>query len=272
MSNILITGTKGFIGQNLKDILIQNHNIIEINEDIFDFTDWDKKILYILNYNKPNVIYHVGACSDTLEHNVNYMMKLNFESTKLLVDWSMKNSSKIIYSSSAANYGVNNSFPSNLYGWSKYVSEQYVISSNGIALRYFNVYGPKENHKKRMASVAYNSYSKFKNGNIVKLFPKKPMRDFVYVKDVIEANLHASINYDKLNRNYYDVGFGESRTFEDVLNILGIPYEYYEESEIPVGYQFYTCSNKNKWMEGWTPKYNLEDGLIDYKSYLELSI
>lgn len=273
MTKILLTGSKGFIGQNLKiELIKQGFDVLEINEDIFLSKGWKVDLLLLLIRNKPEVIFHVGACSDTLEKDVNYMMTLNFEFTKILVDWSLQNDSKLIYSSSAASYGENNLYPSNLYGWSKYVAEQYVISNNGIGLRYFNVYGPKEEHKGKMASVAYQSYVKNMIGEECKLFPKKPTRDFVYVKDIVSANLYAFLNYDKLNRSYYDVGSGESRSFEDILNILGIPYTYYEEKMIPEGYQFFTCSDKNKWMTGWEPEYNLEKGLYDYEGYLKLLI
>jgi ADP-L-glycero-D-manno-heptose 6-epimerase len=273
MTKVLLTGSKGFIGQNLKvDLIGQGFDVIEINEDIFGSKQWKTDLLLELNRSKPFAIFHVGACSDTLEKDVNYMMILNFEFTKMLVDWSLQNDSKLIYSSSAASYGENNLHPSNLYGWSKYVAEQYVTSNNGIALRYFNVYGPKEEHKGKMASIAYQSYVKNINGEECKLFPKKPTRDFVYVKDVVSANIFAFMNYTNLNKKYYDVGSGESRSFEDVLDNLGISYTYHDEKLIPNGYQFFTCSNKDKWMTGWKPEYKIENGLKDYKDYLELSI
>ena len=273
LRKVLLTGSKGFIGQNIKiELIKQGFDVSEINEDIFLSKGWKVGLLNQLIRIKPEVIFHVGACSDTLEKDVNYMMVLNFEFTKLLVDWSLQNDSKLIYSSSAASYGENNLHPSNLYGWSKYVAEQYVISNNGIGLRYFNVYGPKEEHKGKMASLAYQSYVKNMNGEECKLFPKKPTRDFVYVKDIISANMFAFNNYFNLNKKYYDVGSGESRSFEDVLDNLNIPYTYHDEKMIPQGYQFFTCSDKDKWMTGWKPEYNLEKGLEDYKSYLELSI
>jgi ADP-L-glycero-D-manno-heptose 6-epimerase len=271
MKTILITGTKGFIGNNLlKELKNQgNEIIIEVNEDIFDFENWEYELINILVSNRPDVIYHVGACSNTLEQDVNYMMKLNFEFTKILVDWSEKYKCKLIYSSSAANYGQNEKHPSNLYGWSKYVAEQYVISKNGIALRYFNVYGPGEEKKGPMASVAYQSFITKKNENkIWQLFPQKPKRDFVYVKDVVSANLFAEKNYVKLNKNWYEVGAGEARTFEEVLECMGILYSYHDESKIPLGYQFYTCSKRERWMSGWTPKYNIKTGLKEYNDYL----
>ena len=122
-----------------------------------------------MNY---DAVFHVGACSDTLETNVDYMMTRNYESTKIIMDWCVKNNKPMIYSSSAANYGTNNLYPSNLYGWSKYVGEGYVISNGGIALRYFNVYGPGEEDKGKMASVAYQMFIKNTKGEKITLFPK----------------------------------------------------------------------------------------------------
>jgi len=274
MKTILVTGSRGFIGRNLVQTLKEKGEeiIIEINEDIFDLEDWDFETLKILDENKPNVIYHVGACSNTLEQDVNFMMKLNFQFSKILVDWSVDNNSKLIYSSSAANYGQNEKYPSNLYGWSKYVAEQYVVSNNGIGLRYFNVYGHGEENKGSMSSVAYQSFVKKQEGKTWQLFPKKPTRDFVYIKDIISANIYAEKNYTKLNKNWYEVGCGESRSFEDVLDCIGVSYTYHDESKIPKGYQFYTCSNKEKWMPGWYPNYMIEGGLKEYKDYLLLSM
>lgn len=275
MKTILLTGSKGFIGKNLMNQLRENGEeiIIEVNEDIFDSDNWYEDLLNLLITNQPQVIYHVGACSNTLEQDVNYMMKLNFEFTKLLVDWSKITNSKLIYSSSAANYGQNDRYPSNLYGWSKYVAEQYVISNNGIALRYFNVYGPGEENKGVMSSVAYQSFmKKIEEGKSWKLFPKKPTRDFVYIKDVVSANLYAEKNYKNLNRNWYEVGSGQSRLFEEILDCMGVLYFYHDESVIPKGYQFYTCSNEKKWMDGWFPEFTIEKGAKEYKNYLLLSM
>ena len=174
----------------------------------------------------------------------------------------------IIYSSSAANYGINNEHPSNLYGWSKYVSEDFVNSKNGVSLRYFNVYGPGEEHKGPMSSVAYQSYVKSKNNIEVSLFPKKPKRDFVYVKDIISANIFAMNNNENLKGRYYEVGSGNARTFEDVLNLMSIKFNYLDSNSIPTGYQFFTESNFRKWMPGWKPNWSLEKGIEEYKKIL----
>jgi len=267
MKKVIITGTKGFIGSNLMKSLDLAFDIIEINEDIFNSVSWKDELTKHF-WLDIHAVFHVGACSDTLETDVNYMMLLNYEFTKHLTDLCSVKKIPIIYSSSAANYGINNDYPSNLYGWSKYVAEDYVISKGGIALRYFNVYGPGEEKKGRMSSVAYQMFIKNKNKEEIKLFPKKPTRDFVYIKDVIESNLFALEHFNDLNGKYYEVGSGESRLFEDVLNIMGIDFSYHNDNIIPEGYQFYTCSDKSKWMSNWLPKCNLEKGINDYKKYL----
>jgi len=257
---VLITGTNGFIGSNLKKHF---DSLIEINEDILNHGAWYISLKQKLATEKPEAVFHVGACSNTLEQDVNYMMTRNFEFTKILTDWCKENNIPLIYSSSAASYGINSRYPSNLYGWSKYTAEQYVISNRGIALRYFNVYGPGEEHKGIMSSMVYRM---FKAGSF-KLFPGVPKRDFIYVDDVVLANLHALAHYQDLLGKKYDVGLGEANTFEYIADILGVSYTYHDESAIPEGYQFYTCSSSSDWMPGWAPQYSIKTTLELCKTY-----
>ena len=267
MKKVIITGTKGFIGGNLKNKISSEFEILEINEDIFDLHNWQTEIEKIVRESKASVFFHVGACSNTLETDVNYMMSRNFESTKVVSDVCRETHIPLIFSSSAAIYGDGKS-PLNLYAWSKLTAESYVIKNWGIALRYFNVYGPGEDHKGKMSSVAYQMFNKNKKGEEIKLFPGNPKRDFVYVEDVVSANIHAYKNYNILGDDWYDVGSGEARSFEDVLDILEIKYTHTPEYFIPKGYQFYTKSNKSKWLPFWKPKYVLEKGLEEYKTCL----
>jgi ADP-L-glycero-D-manno-heptose 6-epimerase len=267
MEKIIITGTDGFIGSNLKKRLESKYEIIEINEDIFKTSNWREEVSKYF-WTEIRGVFHIGACSNTLETDVNYIMLVNYEFTKHLTDLCISKNVPIIYSSSAANYGTNNQHPSNLYGWSKYTAEDYSISRGGIGLRYFNVYGPGEEKKGKMASVAYQMTIAHREGKDIKLFPKNPRRDFVYVEDVVSANIHALDNYEILSGKYYEVGSGEARTFEDVLDTLKISFTHHPEDSIPAGYQFYTCSNREKWMPGWTPKHNIEEGISKYYSYL----
>jgi len=273
MIKILITGYKGFIGQNLKKTLSLDKTYEIIGLDSEYFTDgfyWKNKLKNFLNDINPHIIFHVGACTDTLETDVNIMMNKNYESTKIISDFSKLKNISLIYSSSAACYGSGRGYPTNLYGWSKYVSEQYVINNGGLALRYFNVYGPHEEHKKdKMSSIAFQMYINNLNKFPIKLFPGFPKRDFVYVDDVISANIYALNDYINLRGKFYDVGVGESRLFEDVLQLMNIDFKHDKSSKIPKGYQFYTCADPYKFMDGWAPRYPLEKGIKLYKEYLD---
>jgi ADP-L-glycero-D-manno-heptose 6-epimerase len=267
---LLVTGSSGFVGRNLVSALKAEFLKVEgFDDNNLIAKDWKNSLIDKLNSINPSTIFHVGACSNTLEQNVQYMMIHNYESTKVITDWCLSHNRQIIFSSSAANYGESGLYPSNLYGWSKYVAEDYVIKSGGVALRYFNVYGPGEEDKGIMASFLYQSYLKNKSKEIIYLFPGNPIRDFVYIKDVLFANLYAKQNFNKLRGRYFEVSTGISSSFEEVLKIFGLPYEYSEVKQIPAGYQFYTCGDSAKWMRGWIPEYNLNQGIAEYKSYLE---
>lgn len=269
MNKVLVTGSRGFIGKNLSKYLAHlGHNVELIDSEYFEDSEWKTSLFIFLEKCNPRAIFHVGACSNTLETDVQLMMERNYESTKLISNWCTENDRRLVYSSSAANYGVNGHYPSNLYGWSKYVAEDYVCKNGGISLRYFNVFGPGEESKGVMSSFLYQAYVNKNNGKRVLLFPGKPSRDFVYIKDVVRANVYALENFSKLAGGFFDVATGVSSPFEDVLNLAGIEFSYAEELQIPVGYQFYTCGDSAKWMQGWKPDYSLEQGVIDYLNYL----
>ena len=269
---LLVTGSSGFIGRNLFNMLSSTSSNVEILEDDYlNTTSWGSILINHLDTINPSTVFHVGACSNTLEQNVQYMMIRNYESTKIISKWCKSNNCQMIFSSSAAIYGDSGEYPSNLYGWRKYVSEDYVIQNGGLALRYFNVYGPGEQDKGNMSSFVYQSFIKHKSNERILLFPGNPKRDFIYIDDVISANIHAMQNYQKLAGNFFEVSTGEAFTFEDLLSIFGLSFEYTELSEIPSGYQFNTCGDKSKWMPGWKPKFSLYDGLTKYKSFLNLA-
>lgn len=269
MTTVLVTGSKGFIGRRLVSALREIGFTVEtLDDEYFAEKDWHSALHSRLELKHPECIFHVGACSDTLEQDVQHMMTRNFESTKIISDWCLRNNSALIYSSSAANYGIHGSYPANLYGWSKYVGEQYVIKSQGIALRYFNVFGPGEEDKGKMSSFIYQAFVKNLNSSQVLLFPNEPRRDFVYIEDVVSANIHAFTNYGSLKKEFYEVSTGVASTFEEMLQHFGIQFTYADESTIPEGYQFYTCGNKDRWMYGWSPKYSLTQGLRTYQEYL----
>jgi len=271
--NILVTGHNGFIGSNLKKALLdRGHEVFGIDESIFDEIDWRDKLDEVLTNIQPSFIFHVGACTNTLEDNINLVMSRNFDFTYGLSLWSQAYNTPIIYSSSASIYG-SGSNNLNLYGWSKYAGESLVTMCNGVSLRYFNVYGPGEEHKGKMASMFYQAWDNHVNGRMTYLFGTTPTRDFVYIDDVVEANLYAMEFYHFFKGKVFDVGTGVSRPFEHGLGIMNIPFEYHGyDVKLPSNYQFYTKASEHKFMTNWMPKFTLEEGLSKYTKYLNNKI
>ena len=267
---ILVTGSEGFIGGQLCQALRRAGHSFEV----YDAKYVEPSNLALSTHNLlqnfcPSIIFHVGANSNTLDNDVTEVMVRNFIGTDIISSWASENGANLIYSSSAASYGIHGEFPSNLYGWSKFTAERLVVERNGIALRYFNVYGPGEQEKGAMASFAYQAHVKHTSQEVVRLFPGAPTRDFVHVSDVVSANFFAAMNFNELKGRWFDVGTGLSSSFESVLTLLGISWEYHSESEVPEGYQRFTLARPEKFMPGWTPTVTLKQGLLDYKNYLE---
>jgi len=266
---ILLTGCEGFIGKSLNTTLMKHPDVTSVvgmEKDYMNYKGWQPALFKAVSL--CDVVLHVGAISDTMLKDPNEMMKYNYEFSRELFDIAQINDKPVVYSSSAANTG-DNGLPSNIYGWSKYVTEQYGIAKNDfkfIGLRYFNVYGPGESHKGKMASVAHQAHLRGE----FKLFDGKPQRDFVYIDDVVDATIYPIFN--DVARGVYEVGSGEARSFEDVLELMDIPFEYWHKNNTPKGYQFYTKSSEIKFMSGWKPKYNLEKGIKKYKEYLNESM
>ena len=263
MKRVLLTGQEGFIGKSVYKFLSSKKDLetVVINKSYFDNPNWKKDLDELIK--KIDTILHVGANSNTLNNNVEYVMFYNYYVSKAIFDSASKYKKPVVYSSSAACEGVSG-YPSNLYGWSKYISEQYGLKNNEkfIALRYFNVYGQGEEHKKNMSSIAYQA---FKNKEF-NLFPNNPKRDFVYIEDVVSATTHSI--YTEIESGMYHVGSGVSRSFEDVLNFMNIDYKYLEEEDIPAGYQFHTQADEKLFQPGWVPRFDLESGLKKYREYL----
>jgi ADP-L-glycero-D-manno-heptose 6-epimerase len=268
----LVTGHEGFIGKalfkKLQKITSVNDAVIGYDDNSFSF--YGKPLFFKLHKflydQKPDVIFHVGACSDTQQQDINKMMQLNLEATNILIEYCRLHGATMIYSSSAACYGTH-VLPNTLYGWSKYAGEKLTEAIGGVSLRYFNVYGHDESHKGKMASVAYQAYNKSE----FLLFPKNPKRDFIYINDVVSANIHALENYDNLSGGVYDVATCVHRSFEDIMDIIGVNYKYHPESAIPENYQFETCANPVYLMKDWYAKYNLEQGMEEYLKILSSS-
>lgn len=253
MSNrIIVTGAAGFIGSNLvralnargyKDVIAVDHlkrgekfqNLLSL--DLADFID--KKDFYTRfrtgEFDDVEAIFHQGACSDTMEHDGSYMMANNYETSRLLLERCGMKGTRLIYASSAATYGASKKFvedpafekPLNVYGYSKLLFDRIVRKSlpdrraQLVGLRYFNVYGPHEQHKSRMASVAYHNYQQFISEKRVKIFGAygdcaagEQKRDFLFVEDAVAVNLWFFDHPEK--SGVFNLGSGEARPFNDV--------------------------------------------------------
>ena len=253
--NILLTGHKGFIGSNLHQKLTElGHRVTGIEKSFEG--GLVRRVLAV------DLIFHVGAISDTSLLDSSEMLKYNYLFSKQLFDLAQRYKKKVIYSSSAACLGDGDGAPNNIYGWSKLLAEDYGMAKcdEFVSLRYFNVYGPGEQHKGKMASVAYQAWEK----EFFSLFPTCPKRDFVYIDDVIDANLHAAT----AKKGVYEVGYGEARTFESLLDGMGVVYTHCDPVEIPPWYQHHTCAEKDKRLLGWIPKFDVESGTKKYKEHL----
>lgn len=254
----IVTGGAGFIGSNIVHTLneIDRRDILVVDDltdgtkfknladnAILDYQDRDAFLIDILANKKfpekIDAIFHEGACSATTEWNGKYMMDNNFQYSKALLHYCLDHGIPYIYASSAATYGANikfaekseNELPLNVYGYSKLLFDQYVrrylpkAKSQIVGLRYFNVYGPREQHKGSMASVAFHLNNQIQQNANVKLFEGcdhydngEQRRDFVYVGDVADVNLWLWQN-PKVS-GIYNLGTGRSQTFNDVANAV----------------------------------------------------
>lgn len=267
--NFLVTGTKGFIGKAVTNQLSQDkHDVIEL-DDILAVDGWKNIVESILKRKKFDGVFHIGACSDTQNYDIGYVGPRNIEFTFFLSDVCAELNIPLIFSSSASVYGNKNK-PETLYAWSKYIGEKYVLKNGGVALRYFNVYGYNESHKGNMASFLYQAITLKKQKKPIIIFPNKPTRDFVYIKDVVSANLSALESFESIKGNYFDVGTGTSHSYEELLSLAKLEiHSYANQSLIPNNYQYHTCANKDKFLPNWKPKWSLEDGIIDYLKTLK---
>ena len=257
---IVVTGGAGFIGSNIvrglnkqgiKDILVVDDltdgtkfaNLVDL--DIVDYIDKDEFVISdkIGKSFEIEAIFHQGACSSTTEWNGKFMMENNYNYSKILLDYCLEQSIPFLYASSAATYGgrTNNFIeerayekPLNVYGYSKFLFDQYVrqklphAKSQVCGFRYFNVYGPHENHKGNMASVAFHLNNQIKNGEKPKLFKGSEnfKRDFIYVDDVVDVNLWFWKN--KIS-GIFNCGTGRAESFQSVANAV---LNYHQTNEI----------------------------------------
>lgn len=250
---IIVTGGAGFIGANIVaslnargigevivvDDLAQADKFRNLTDcEIADYID-KRDFLQLLrgsaSRQRIKAVLHQGACSDTTESNGAFMMENNFEYSKAVLHYCQARKIPLIYASSAAVYGASKVFredraceaPLNVYGYSKFLFDQYVRrvlpkkTAQIVGLRYFNVYGDREQHKGRMASVAFHHFNQFRATGKVRLFEGwdgygagEQRRDFISVEDVAAVNLFF-LDHPKRS-GIYNVGTGRSQTFNDV--------------------------------------------------------
>lgn len=268
---IVVTGGAGFIGANIvKALNARGRNDVMVVDDLrdgtkfvnladctlADYLDKDDFLARVksalrgesVDLPKIDAIFHEGACSDTTEWDGHYMMENNFEYSKVLLNYCEQQGIPFLYASSAATYGGSEVFkeepecekPLNVYGYSKLLFDQHVrsrwseLTTQVVGFRYFNVYGPREQHKGKMASVAYHNHLQIRNGETLKLFggydgyeAGMQSRDFVYVGDVVDVNLWFLDHPDK--SGIFNLGTGRAEPFKAIGEAV---IDFYAKGEI----------------------------------------
>ncbi len=298
----LVTGGAGFVGSNIaKTLDAQGHevtvlddfskngnfkNLIGFKGDVITtdlFTSAPKDMYF-------DAIFHEAAITDTTVMDQKAMMEQNVEAFKNLLNFAAENEiKKVIYASSAATYGngpvpnveTQPTHPENVYGFSKAimdnVARQFAEDNNDmtiIGLRYFNVYGPGEYYKGKMASMVFQLYNQMKAGKRPRVFKYgEQQRDFVYVKDIVKINLCALTNGKETG--VFNAATGVPRDYNAIIENLNKALGTHLEPEyIDNPYPFFQLKTqaditKSKEKLGYTPDYTLEEGIADYVSILE---
>lgn len=308
---IIVTGGAGMVGSNIV------HGLNAIGRDdiivVDDLTDGRKfrnlagaKIADYLHIEELRaaieagrlepceVVFHQGACSSTTEWDGKFMLSMNFTYSKMLFHWTTSHDIPLVYASSAAVYGRSDKFeeaeacegPLNVYGYSKKLFDDYVRRNHlpqmspVVGLRYFNVYGPREEHKGAMASVAFHLYNQNQRGESLKLFGAfagvpagQQARDFIYVEDVVSVNLWA---WRSGASGIFNCGTGRAQPFLDVGSAIiaecgSGEIEFIDFPEHLKGcYQDFTQADITRLRSAGynAPFRSVEDGVKDYVGYL----
>jgi len=264
-------------------------NLIGFTGEIISGDINDKDLLISLKNNyKFDYIFHQAAISDTTALEQDLMIKTNVNAYKDLLDLSLAHNANMIYASSAATYGsaespqrVGFESPQNVYGFSKLsmdnLSREYIQKSDIsiVGLRYFNVYGPREYYKNTTASMVLQFGHQLLAGKNPRLFQSsdKILRDFIYIEDIIQANIKAM---KAKKSGIYNVGTAKARSFQDIVDILqkelgsSLKCEYIPNPFIG-SYQFHTEADieSTKNVLGYEPRFEMEDGIKSYISEIK---
>lgn len=310
----IVTGGAGFIGSAIvwrlnqlgeTDILVVDRldnsdkwkNLAPLK--FADYLDADDFISSLDKFKETNILLHLGACSATTERDANYMMRNNYEYTKKLAEFSASYDVRFIYASSAATYGdgengmedgisnLHKLRPLNVYGYSKHLFDLYAsqnkLFEKIVGLKYFNVFGPNENHKDDMRSLVNKAFDQIQQTGRLQLFKSANPdyqdgefgRDFVYVKDVVDMTLHFLENPAS---GLFNIGSGKMNTWNElakaIFNALDLQpnIEYVEmPKHLQDRYQYHTQANITRIRETGFDKeiLSLQESVADYvQNYL----
>lgn len=298
----LVTGGAGFIGSNIaKTLEAQGHEVTVIDDftknghfkNLIGFKG-DVIAADLFEYLPENAyydaIFHEAAITDTTVMDQKHMMEQNVEAFRNLLNYAAENEiPKVIYASSAATYGngavpmkeSQPTHPENVYGFSKVIDDNLAHKFSHdhqdmkiIGLRYFNVFGPGEEYKGKMASMIYQLYKQMKAGQRPRVFKHgEQLRDFVYVKDIVKANLCALQNGKETC--VLNAATGIARSYNDIIKCLNHELgTHLEPDYIDNPYPFFQNKTEAdmslaKEKTGYTPDYTLETAIADYVSILE---
>jgi len=258
----------------------------------------DPDTIYSIFEEGVEAVYHMGACSSTTERDIDYLMYNNVDYSKIIFQVCTDFNTTLCYASSAATYGdgeqgydddeskLRSLLPLNAYGYSKQLVDEWALKLDATperwyGVKFFNVYGPNEYHKEKMSSVVYQAYNQINETGKMKLFKSykdnfkdgEQLRDFVYVKDVVNAMISLVNDSHDGENGIYNLGTGKARSFHDLTKATFNAIDKkpnIEFIEMPDSlkdqYQYFTEANMDKFKKAF-PKfefYSLEDGVSDY--------
>lgn len=312
---ILVTGAAGFIGSALvwelnrrgfERIIVTDvmgtdekwRNLVPLRFE--DYLDASELFGRIESNTLQDVrwIFHLGACSATTEKNASYLMENNFHYTRRLAEWALQGGRRMVYASSAATYGDGSAGmedghehleryrPLNMYGYSKHLFDLHAKRHGWldrlVGLKYFNIFGPNEDHKGDMRSVVHKAYAQIQNTGSVQLFKShhpdfrdgEQQRDFLYVKDAVNATIHLAT--EPQAAGIFNIGSGIASTWIDlvspIFHALDLPVsiQFIDMPEALRGkYQYRTLADTSRLKScGWAgPEFTLDAAVRDYVSH-----